>query len=151
MRTSTLALTSLEIAVRCRGAALTRLQDVRVHPETHRAARVAPIEASVFKDFVEPFLLGLGLHTHRAGNHQSPGALLDLVAFEDGGGGAQVLDASVRARAEEDGVNLYLPDRSSRRERHVLESALVAVVFGLGDGLVEPDCLGRGRPPGDVW
>src|SRR5579883_904101 len=39
-----LALTSLKIAVRGRGAALAGLEDVRVHAQAHRAARLAPVE-----------------------------------------------------------------------------------------------------------
>src|SRR5688500_13442257 len=54
-----LALAPLEVAVRGRGATLTRAQDVRVHPQAHRAARRAPVEAGGAEDLVEA--LGLGL------------------------------------------------------------------------------------------
>ena len=39
------ALAALEVAVRGRGAALALAEDVRVHSQAHRAARLAPLEA----------------------------------------------------------------------------------------------------------
>src|SRR3954454_8846513 len=61
-----LALTALEVAVGRRGAALARLQGVRVHAEAHRAARTAPLGAGLLEDHVEPFVLGLQPHANRA-------------------------------------------------------------------------------------
>src|SRR5215510_9873362 len=49
------ALAALEIAVRGGSAALLRLQLVRVHGKAHRAARLAPFEASCNEDLVEAF------------------------------------------------------------------------------------------------
>src|SRR5918995_549491 len=72
------------------------------------------------------------------------------MALEDAGGGAQVLDAGVGARPEEDGVDLDLPYLGAGREVHVPQGPLVAVVLGLGDLPVEWDGLRRRRPPGDV-
>ena len=45
VRAAALALAALEVAVGGRGAALARLQDVGVHPQAHRAAGLAPLEA----------------------------------------------------------------------------------------------------------
>src|SRR5215203_4250328 len=59
------ALAALEVAVGCRGAALARLEDVRVHPQAHRAARRAPVEPGGAEHVVEP--LGLGLRGHGLG------------------------------------------------------------------------------------
>ena len=54
-----LALAALEVAVRRRGAALARREDVGVHPQAHRAAGAAPVESGRPEDLVQP--LGLGL------------------------------------------------------------------------------------------
>src|SRR3990167_163402 len=70
MRPAALALPSLEVAVRGGSAALARRQHVVVHPDAHRAAGVAPLEAGGGENFVEPFLLRLRLHDARAGHHQ---------------------------------------------------------------------------------
>src|SRR5581483_10187252 len=43
VRAAALALAALEVAVRGGGAALPRLQHVRVHAQAHRAARLAPV------------------------------------------------------------------------------------------------------------
>src|SRR6266545_4291874 len=56
------SLTTLEVPVRGRGAALPRLEDVRVHAEAHRAARLAPLEAGAAEHLVQAFPLGLVLH-----------------------------------------------------------------------------------------
>src|SRR5262245_31718235 len=61
VRAPAITLAAFEVAVRGRGAALAGLQAVVVHGETHRAARLAPFEAGLAEDAVEPFLLGLPL------------------------------------------------------------------------------------------
>jgi hypothetical protein len=71
------ALAALEIAVRGRGAALARLELVGIHRQAHRAARLAPLEAGLAEDLVQPLGLGLRLDQARAGHHQR---LLDAVA-----------------------------------------------------------------------
>src|SRR4029079_11959233 len=52
----------LEMAVRGRGATLARAELIRVHAEAHRAARLAPLEARILEDLVEPLGFGLCLH-----------------------------------------------------------------------------------------
>src|SRR6186713_1238333 len=47
------ALPSLEVTVRGAGTALAGQQEVRVHAQAHRAASVAPLEASSGEDLVE--------------------------------------------------------------------------------------------------
>src|SRR5438067_1361320 len=68
MGAPTTALAALEVAVRRRRAPLARLQDVRVHPETHRATRGAPVEARLAEHLVEPLGLGLRLDLLRTRN-----------------------------------------------------------------------------------
>src|SRR5919112_2284783 len=150
VRPATLALASLEVSVAGRGAPLARLQDVRVHAEAHRTPGVAPVEARVREDLGQPLFLCLLFDAHRTGHDHRPDPLFHLVAFQDAGGGEQVLDTGVGTRPEEDGVDLDVPDRRARLERHVLERPLVAIVFGLRDLAVERHGLGRGRAPRDV-
>src|SRR4051812_28429430 len=54
-------LPALEVAVRGAGTALTGQQEVGVHAQAHRAARVAPLEAGGGEHLVEAFGFGLSL------------------------------------------------------------------------------------------
>src|SRR3954451_22271448 len=96
------ALAALEVAVRGRGAALARLQDVRVHAQAHRAARGAPVEAGVAEDLVEALGFGLRRHLLGAGDDHGADRARDFAALHDLRRGAQVADAGVRAGADED-------------------------------------------------
>src|SRR5437016_2702595 len=101
------ALAALEVAVRGRGAALARLELVGVHAEAHRASGLAPLEARVAEDPVQPFLLGLRLHLSGARDDERGANVRgDALAFDDRRGRAQVLDARIGARADEHLVEL---------------------------------------------
>src|SRR5581483_1264173 len=78
------SLASLEVPVRRGRAALAGREDVRIHPEAHRAARAPPLEAGALEDPVEPLLLGLALHRGRARDDQRPDAVADALAVDDG-------------------------------------------------------------------
>src|SRR5690606_34876433 len=101
VRTTALALASLEVAVGRRRAELPRRQLVGVHAEAHRAAGTAPLRTGVLEDDVEALLLGLQAYADRAGHDQDAGVVGDLVTLDERGRDAQVLDASVGARADE--------------------------------------------------
>src|SRR4051795_5627934 len=62
---ATRTLTTLEVSVRRRGAALSRLELVGVHAQTHRATGVAPFRAGLFEHDVQPLLFGLQPDAHR--------------------------------------------------------------------------------------
>src|SRR3989442_14547136 len=62
MRAAARALAAFEIAVGGRGATLARIEPIGIHAQAHRAAGLAPLEADVAKDAVQPLALGLGLH-----------------------------------------------------------------------------------------
>ena len=90
---------------------------------------------------VEAFGFGLALDRLRAGDDHGADLGGDVVALDDGGGGAEVFDAAVGAGAEEDGVDLDLCDGRAGFEAHVLEarskdlrSASVAGVGERGNG-----------------
>src|SRR4051794_5309362 len=96
VRASTLALTPFKIAVGGGCAAFAGAKAVVVHPQAHRAARLAPFEAGVAKHLVEAFLLGLRLYEPRARHdHRLADVGSQAPAFDDGGGDAQVLDARI--------------------------------------------------------
>src|SRR5947209_1376082 len=100
MRSAALALTADEIAVRGRGAALARGDEIAVHADAHRAARLAPFETGVAEDAVEAFGFRRELYLRRAGyDERRHHRLAALRHFRSG---AQVLDSRVGARADED-------------------------------------------------
>ena len=157
VRSATLALATLEVPVRGRGAAFAGLQDVGIHPEAHRAARATPVEAGIDEDPVETLVLRLQLHRDRTGNDQRPEPFGHLATVDDRRGDAKVLDPRVRARADEDRVRPDVPDPGAGLERHVGERAARGLALGiviervrLGDRVVDRDRLGRVRSPRDV-
>ena len=87
---------------------------VRVHAQAHRAACRPPLGAGRGEHRVQPFGLGLGADLHGAGHDQHPDRRRDLPAAQHLGGGAQVLDPAVGARAEEDRVHGDVAQRGAR-------------------------------------
>src|SRR5262249_40884415 len=138
-------------------ATLAGREDVRVHPETHRAAGQPPLETRVEEHLVETFLLRLTAYLCRARDDHRLHARVDGAAAHDVGGGAEILDAGVRARPDEDAVDPDLLDRLPGTKGHVLERSLGrnAVVdvregVGIGDAAGDGHDHTRVRPPGDL-
>src|SRR3954465_11680056 len=102
VRAPATALAPLEVAVRGRGAALAGLEGVGVHPQAHRTAGAAPVEAGGAEDLVEALGLGLGLHLARPGDAHGVHGGGALAPLDHARGRAEVADAAVRARADED-------------------------------------------------
>src|SRR5437762_13971229 len=120
------ALTAFKISIRRGGAALARLKPVGVHREAHRAARLAPLEASGLEYLIQAFAFGLLLH--EAGtrhDHREPDVRCDLAAeaSHDRRRFAHVFDSRVGARADEHLVDHYVGDRLVRLDRYVLQRA----------------------------
>src|SRR5437660_2447783 len=111
MRAAALALPPLEIAVGGGGAPFTRAQHVRVHAQAHRASRLAPVESGLAEDAIEPLVLRLPLHRHRARHDHSVDAVVYAPAAHDARGGTQVLDPGVGAGANEDAIDANILDR----------------------------------------
>src|SRR5262249_21470469 len=104
------------------GEALARRELVVVHPEAHRAPRLAPFEPSRREDLVEPFFLGLTLHQPRSRHdHCKPDVRRDMLAFDHLRRRAQVLDSRVGASADEDLVEAYVRDRGVGLQIHVFQ------------------------------
>src|SRR5262249_38734036 len=123
VRPAAWALPAFEIAVRSRGTAVAGREEIVVHAEAHRAARLAPFETRGSEHLVEPFLLGLPLHETRAGNDDRLDSCGDRPAFHDLGGRTQILDARIGAGADEYLVGPDLGDRRIGLQVHVLERA----------------------------
>jgi hypothetical protein len=88
------SLPALEVAVARRRAPLARAERIRIHPEAHRAPRLAPLDARVAENPVEPSLSAARLTACEPGHDERAHRRVDVVAAQDGGGGAQVLDAA---------------------------------------------------------
>src|SRR5690606_7896590 len=102
MGTGTTPLPALVVAVRGGGAALAGGDDIGVHRQTARAARVTPGEAGIPEDAVQPLLLRLGLDLHRPGDDHGAHPVPDLPALDDAGRLPEVADSAVGAGADED-------------------------------------------------
>ena len=151
VRAAAPALTSLEVPVARRGAALAGRELVRVHAEAHRAAGVPPLEPGGLEDRVEALAFGLALHEHRAGARPSRAGPRAPSARPG-------CSAASRRSSIREFVHEPMKTVSGRMSRigvpgvqvHVRERALGGLVRGLGDDVVDRDGLAGVRPPGDV-
>jgi hypothetical protein len=105
VRTATLALTAFEITIGCTCAALSWLQNVRVHPKTHRTTRFTPLKSSIYENGVQS--LGLGLLLYKAGAWDNKRAWNgDFASIDDSSGCSEVFDTAICARANPDCIDL---------------------------------------------
>jgi len=147
---------SFEIAIRCRRHALTLARRFSVDPDAHRAAGLAPVEPGVPKDVVQTFLLRRPLHERRSRHH--PRRHDRASAADDLGRGAQIREAAVRARADEDAIHRNPGKRRARYQSHVRERALHALAPGevvlarrIGDACGDRQRILRARSPRRGW
>src|SRR5688572_31438306 len=103
MRAAAGPLAPAEIAVRSRCAALAGFELVAVDRGAERTSGIAPLESRVAQDAIEAFALGLRLNEARAGN--DPRRHFGFSEPGDFGRGADVLDAGVGARPDEDAID----------------------------------------------
>src|ERR1035437_4458120 len=113
-RSPALALAPLEVAVRGADAVLAGLQLIAVHGNAHRAAGLAPLGAGRAEDLIEALALSLLLNLLRSWDHEHSQPVRYLPPAQNRGRGPQVLDAAVRARSDEDNVEILAVDRSPR-------------------------------------
>src|SRR6476620_1161464 len=97
MRAALVALTSLEVAVRGRRAALAGLELVRIHGKAHGAAGLAPLETGLDEYFVEALGFGLLFHQTGAGHDHGADVRIDRLAVHHTRNLAQIFDTPVGA------------------------------------------------------
>src|SRR5688500_15692708 len=113
VRAPAASLPAFEVAIARRRTALAFAEDVVIHAEAHRAARLAPFEAGLGKDAIEAFTLRVSLHLLRARHHERARALVDVVAARHAGRGTQILQPRVGARADEHAIDWHAFDRGA--------------------------------------
>mmetsp|Transcript_7321 Transcript_7321/g.15145 ORF Transcript_7321/g.15145 Transcript_7321/m.15145 type:complete len:450 (+) Transcript_7321:1617-2966(+) len=154
MGSSATSLASLKIAVGGGSTALSGLELVVVHGQTHAASGLAPVKAGLDQNLVETLFLGLFLDQTGSGNNIGVNSLGDLAAGGNGGSLAHVLDAAVRARSNKGLADLDTLDLQVAFQTNIIEGALhgslagiIGGLFGIwnisGDG---NDVLWRGSP-----
>ena len=112
VRPPALALPALEVAVGRRRAALPRRQLVGVHAQAHRAAGVRHSAPAAVKTLSRPS--ASACQPRPAPSRGRPASVRRRATCRPSrtvGGGAQVLDPAVGARAEEDGVDRDVAQR----------------------------------------
>ncbi|EMA01347.1 Flp pilus assembly protein TadG [Haloferax denitrificans ATCC 35960] len=129
---------------------------VLVHAETHRTARLAPLEAGVLEYLVEALRLRGGLDALTAGDDHRADAVGDLSALHDLRRAAEVGHAGVGTRPEEGHVDFVALHRLAGRDAHVLLCHPGGVLLFFGqvlrgrNRLGDADALsGRGPPRHD--
>ena len=143
------ALAALEVAVRRRRAELVADELVGVHREAHRAARLAPFEAGVAEDAVEPFRSRGASTICEPGTASAFTPRRDLPALEVFRDLAEVRQAAVGAAADERDVDLRALDRRAGRELHVFERLRDrGSVSAVRSPSTRRDTLCRSRSPG---
>src|SRR3954468_19816353 len=105
MGTRPRALAADKIAVGGRDRALAGRNRFAVGGKTHRASRLAPFEACIGKDFVEPFGDRITLDGFRARHDPGTNARGHLAAARDLGGGPQIAEPAVGARPDENPID----------------------------------------------
>ena len=121
MGAATASLAAFEVAITGRCAALTRLQNIRIHPETHRATRLAPLKSSVEKYLIETFSFRCAFDALRTGHHHRPNGFVNAVAFNHAGSGAQIFDPGIGAGTDKDTVDGNVCDLQPWLEGHVFQ------------------------------
>src|ERR1035438_7833328 len=79
VRASSASLPAFEITVAGRRAALSWLQDVGIHAETHRASRLAPFKPRIQKNAVQSFLFRRELDRLRARHHHGANLRIEVL------------------------------------------------------------------------
>src|SRR5690606_8314724 len=101
------ALPPLEVPVRRGSTMLARQQLVGIHRQTHRTARLAPLQTGGVIELVETFALGLRFDLPGARHFQRLlDSLCHALAVHHRSGSAQVLDTRICARTDKHAVEL---------------------------------------------
>src|SRR5258708_21893886 len=115
------ALAADKIAVGGRDRTLTGRDGFTVGGKTHRASRLAPFEAGIGKDLVQPFGDRIALDGLRTRHDPGADAGRYLAAARDLGGGPQIAEPAVGARPDEDPIDRCTSDRCAGYQAHIVE------------------------------
>ncbi len=115
------ALAAFEVAVAGADRVLALADQIAVHADAHRAARLAPLGTGIGEDPIEPLGFGGFLDLLRTWNDQHTHAGRDLVPAQHFGRSAQIGQARVGAAADEHDVDRMAADRLAGAEAHVGE------------------------------
>src|SRR5690606_35399294 len=105
MRTHSDALATLEVSAGRTHDSLLRGEALAAREETQRTSGGSPFEARIPEYAVQSFGLGVALDLHRPRNANRFDTRGNLASAQDLGGEPQVREPTVRARADEDGVD----------------------------------------------
>src|SRR5215467_2339231 len=156
VRTHFRALAVFEVAIGGRDAALPRLAAIAIAAGAHGAAGLAPQEPGVAEDAIEPGHLRRALHRGRPRHDHRDDARGDVAPAHNVGGGFEVRQAAVGARADEDAVDRQAGERHAWLQSHIGERALdrgaPALIGGggIGHAAGNPEHLARVGAPGDL-
>src|SRR5665213_597920 len=121
MGTRARALAADKIAVGGRDRALPGSHHFAIGGQTHRTAGLAPLEARLGEQFVEPFGDRIALDGFRTRHHPGPDAGRNFSPACNFGGGAQIAEPAVGAGADEDPIDRSARNRRAGFEAHVVE------------------------------
>src|SRR6202165_4485781 len=124
-------LPSFKIAVAGGSTALTRLQNIGIHSQAHRASRLTPLEAGIQKNPMQAFLLCCSLHGLRSRHHHRPDFRIYAVALGDSCCRTQILNPRGCARSNKHAINSDVFDALSGFQRHVLQGEFSGTAFAV--------------------
>src|SRR3954467_4248049 len=131
MRAAAASLPSFEVAIACRGAAFARKQNVRIHSQTHGAPRLTPFKPRFREDAMQSFFFSIPFHGLRARNDHGADISMHVISLNNARGSAQIFQARIRARSNEDTADADVFHGLARFQGHVLERLLGGATLAL--------------------
>src|SRR5207249_1909632 len=97
MGSSSPALTAFKVTIGCGGTAFSRLENIRIHTQAHRATRFAPIEARFLENTVQLLFLCGSFDLLGAGHDHGVNFGRNMLAFNELGHSPKIFHARVGA------------------------------------------------------
>ena len=130
MRSCLGPLPTLEVAIGRRNHPLASTKTLATRKETHRAARLSPLETRLPENFVQPLGFGCSLDRHRSRYADRAYARCHAPTLQNFRGASQVGEATVGARADERRGDRERSQRGSDLQSHVGERARMCLAAG---------------------
>src|ERR1043165_3533837 len=122
------SLSSFKVSVTRRSTALARLQNIGIHPETHRTSRLAPLKPSFIENAIQSFTLRGFLDLLRTGHNHGTHRRTHPVSLHNPSRRSQILDTRIRAQTYNCAFDRDILNTRTRLERHVLECTLSSLL-----------------------